>query len=52
MTPQTRANWAKVKAALEASGNVTCHMYRRACAAVLTGKDPGLPFGREAAGEN
>ena len=40
---ETIANWAKVKAALEDAGKTDCWFYRRACAVVESGKDPGLP---------
>lgn len=46
MNPATRDNWRKVKAALEAAGKTSCHMYLRACVAVKTGRDPGYPFGQ------
>ena len=36
-------NWTKVKEALEEAGKTDCWFYRRACAVVETGKDPGLP---------
>jgi hypothetical protein len=46
MDERSRDNWAKVKAALEAAGKTSCHMYLRACVAVKTGRDPGFPLGR------
>lgn len=36
-------NWRLVKENLEAAGKTDCWFYRRACAVVETGKDPGLP---------
>lgn len=42
----SRANWLKVKQALETAGKTSCHMYLRACVAVKTGRDPGFPLGR------
>lgn len=44
MDAQTRKNWLKVKAALEAAGKTDCDFYRRACAVERTGSDPGLRF--------
>lgn len=46
MDERIRANWLKVKQALEAANKTTCHLYLRACIAVNTGRDPGHPFGR------
>lgn len=40
MDPQTRENWRKIKAALEAAGKTDNHYYRRAVV-ILQGKpDP------------
>lgn len=43
MNPDTHANWLKVKEALERAGKTNCDIYRRACAVVRTGRDPGHP---------
>lgn len=40
MDADTRANWEKVKAVLEAANKTDCYYYRRAVAILKTGKDP------------
>lgn len=40
MDADTRANWEKVKAALEAANKTNCYYYQRAVAILKTGKDP------------
>jgi len=37
---RTKANWQKVKAALEQSGKTNTHFYRRAVAICAGGPDP------------
>ena len=44
MDQRTRDNRVKVRAALEASGKLDCHLYRRAVAITNGAPDPG-PFG-------
>jgi hypothetical protein len=44
MDSRTRANWAKVKEALERSGKTDCYYYQRAVAILRTGNDLGPPF--------
>ena len=43
MDADTRANWAKVKDALERAGKTDCYYYKRAVAILTMGCDPGLP---------
>ena len=40
MDADTRANWEKVKATLEAANKTNCYYYQRAVAILKTGKDP------------
>lgn len=40
MDQQTRENWLKIKAALEAAGKTNSFFYQRAVAILRTGKDP------------
>ena len=47
MDERTRENWQKVKEVLEAAGKTNCYFYKRACAVVDTGRDPGVPFTME-----
>ena len=42
MDDKTRQNWQKVKEALEAANKTSSPIYKRACIAVQTGKDPGF----------
>jgi hypothetical protein len=44
MDPHIRANWVKVKEALERAGKTDCYYYQRALAILRTGNDPGPPF--------
>ncbi len=41
MDAQTRANWERVKKALEKEGLTDCWYYRRACALLRGLPDPG-----------
>ena len=43
MDADTRANWAKVKEALERAGKTDCYYYKRAVAILTRGSDPGPP---------
>lgn len=43
MDAETRANWVKVKQALEAAGKTNCHFYARAVSIVRTGRDIDMP---------
>ena len=43
MDADTRANWAKVKEALERAGKTDCYYYKRAVAILTGGCDPGPP---------
>ena len=40
MTEDERANWEKVKEALEEAGKTDCYFYKRAVAICNGGKDP------------
>jgi hypothetical protein len=44
MDQKTKDNWEKVKSALETAGKINSWIYKRACAIVATGKDPGPGF--------
>ena len=43
MDADTRANWAKVKDALERAGKTDCYYYKRAVAILTRGCYPGPP---------
>ena len=40
MSTEERANWAKIKEALEEADKTDCYFYRRAVAIVESGEDP------------
>jgi hypothetical protein len=42
MDDKTRQNWQKVKEALEVANKTSSPIYKRACIAAQTGKDPGF----------
>ena len=44
MSEQEKANWQKVKDALEAAGKTDCFFYKRACAIVNNKPDPLEPL--------